>query len=80
MSNKALFEQLLARENHLAKVFRSKTYDKYRISAADKTELLEQIDCQLSPENLTCDGELSASQVREKSNLLRGAQAYLETL
>lgn len=80
MSNKEYFETWLVRENALAKVFRNKTYDKYRITRTDKTELLERLEGELSPENLTCDGELSASEVRAKAKVLNGAKAYLESL
>ncbi len=39
-------------------------------SAADRQRLAECIDSELSPENLTCDGELPASQVRARYNNL----------
>lgn len=39
-------------------------------SAADRKRIAEMIDADLSPENLTCDGELPASQVRAKHNNL----------
>jgi len=43
-------------------------------SAADRQALADDIDCALSPENLTCDGELPASQVRaRRANLLKVA-------
>ena len=45
-------------------IFGSKQYDLK--SAADRKQLAECIDSELSPENLTCDGELSASQVRAR--------------
>jgi hypothetical protein len=45
-------------------IFGSKQYD--LSNAADRQQLAECIDSELSPENLTCDGELSASQVRAR--------------
>lgn len=43
-------------------------------SAADRKRIAEMIDADLSPENLTCDGELPASQVRAKhANLTKVA-------
>jgi hypothetical protein len=45
-------------------IFGSKQYD--LSNAADRKQLAECIDSELSPENLTCDGELSASQVRAR--------------
>jgi hypothetical protein len=45
-----------------------------------KNELLEQfrdVESQLSPEWLTCDGELSTSQVRRKARVLHQERAVL---
>ena len=38
--------------------------------AADRQKIADMIDCDLSPENLSCDGELSAHQVQQKYNFL----------
>jgi hypothetical protein len=37
---------------------------------ADRQRVARLIDSELSPENLTCDGELSSAQVRAKFNRL----------
>ena len=43
-------------------------------SAADRKRIAQMIDADLSPENLTCDGELPAAQVRVKhANLTKVA-------
>jgi hypothetical protein len=39
-------------------------------SAADRQRIAEMIDADLSPENLTCDGELPAAQVRARHKAL----------
>lgn len=39
-------------------------------SAADRQKIADMIDADLSPENLSCDGELPASQVRARFNTL----------
>lgn len=39
-------------------------------SAADRQKIAEDIDCALSPENISCDGELPASQIRARRNAL----------
>lgn len=41
-------------------------------------KLLEDIDCQLSPENLHCDGEISRAQARMKGQALIEKKARLE--
>lgn len=37
---------------------------------ADRQRIANIIDSELSPENLTCDGELSLAQVRSRRNAL----------
>lgn len=39
-------------------------------NAEDRQQIAEMIDADLSPENLTCDGELSGSQVQSKYRML----------
>jgi hypothetical protein len=44
-------------------------------SAEDRQKIAEAIDAELSPENLTCDGELPRSQVQARyNNLIRVAK------
>lgn len=44
-------------------------------NAADRQRIAAMIDADLSPENLTCDGELSRSQVQARySELTKAAQ------
>ena len=46
--------------------------------AKDRQEIAGRIDSQLSPENLTCDGELSRAQVTQKlRHLTRCAEELL---
>lgn len=49
-------------------------------SAADRQRIAEMIDSDLSPENLTCDGELTASQVRAKHSNLKKVALELAKL
>lgn len=46
----------------------------------DRQQLAEDIDCSLSPENLTCDGELSGSMVQRKYQMLTRVAAQLKKL
>jgi hypothetical protein len=39
-------------------------------SAVDRQKIADGIDAELSPENLTCDGELSRAQVQARYNSL----------
>jgi hypothetical protein len=48
-------------------------------SAKDRAEIAASIDADLSPENLSCDGELAASQVRARyRNLSKCAEQLLK--
>ena len=47
-------------------------------SAADRQAIAEAIDAELSPENLTCDGELSRGQVQARYRSLTTVAAELK--
>jgi hypothetical protein len=47
-------------------------------SAADRQRIAEMIDADLSPENLTCDGELSRAQVQARYKSLTTVAAELK--
>lgn len=49
----------------------------FPLSQKQVNDLAEQLDSDLSPENLTCDGELSAAKVRQRARLFNGAFAEL---
>ena len=50
------------------------------LNAADRQKIADDLDCALSPENLSCDGELTASQVRQKYNRLMRCVAELRSI
>lgn len=49
-------------------------------SAADRQKIANSIDSDLSPENLTCDGELPRSQVQARYRELTQAAKELKAL
>lgn len=53
---------------------------KYPTTESEKNELLERIECDLSPENLSCDGELPPHQVQNKARFLNEAKSILNNL
>ena len=58
--------------NSWARIFGNKEYDLK--NAADRQKLAQCIDADLSPENLTCDGEMTGAQVRARyTNLIKVA-------
>lgn len=49
-------------------------------NAADRQAIADSIDCALSPENLTCDGELTRNQVQARYRQLTQAARDLQKL
>ena len=68
----------LDRKNSFAKMFGQKTLSLQ--VAADRQRIADSIDSDLSPENLTCDGELSRSQVQTRYRTLTAAAKELKQL
>lgn len=64
--------------NRLAKLFGGRLLDLN--SAADRQKIADSIDGALSPENLTCDGELSRGQVQARYRQLTAAARDLQKL
>jgi hypothetical protein len=64
--------------NQMAKLFKHPTLSVNK--AADRKEILDRLECDLSPENLCCDGELSGAPLRAKAKKLNGALAELEAV
>jgi hypothetical protein len=66
------------RKNAFAKIFGSRQLSLQ--NAADRQAIADSIDSDLSPENLTCDGELSRSQVQARYKALTKAAKELQKL
>ena len=59
------------------KYLKAKTYDHKSLSKEDVKELLVKVDYELSPENLTCDGQLTGNTLKLKAAKLNGAKTQL---
>ena len=68
-------KQFVERENKWSTIFGSPALD--LASAADRRAIASKIDSCLSPENLTCDGELTGAQVTVKFRFLNKAAEQL---
>jgi hypothetical protein len=68
------------RRNGFAKLFNAPTYDPKALSLPDCETILRCIDNDLSPENLSCDGELRGSDLATKSVMLKGARKALVSI
>lgn len=66
------------RKNAFAKIFGSRQLSLQ--NAVDRQAIADSIDADLSPENLTCDGELSRSQVQARYKTLTQAAKELRKL
>ncbi len=74
----ATIEQYVERKNAFAKLFGTKPLS--LLNAEDRQKIADSIDMELSPENLTCDGELSRSQVQARYNFLTRAAQELRSI
>ena len=67
----------VAQKNRWTAIFGDRPLNLY--SAEDRKKIAQSIDADLSPENLSCDGELAASQVRARyRNLSKCAEQLLK--
>ena len=66
--NISTLEQYVAQKNAWGKIFGSRELS--LLNAKDRQAIANSLDADLSPENLTCDGELRGSQVRAKQQYL----------
>ena len=61
-------EHYVEQKNTWGKLFNNKPLS--LLNAEDRQKIADSIDCDLSPENLTCDGELRGSAVQQKYRFL----------
>lgn len=76
--NISTIEQYVERKNAFGKLFGTKQLS--LLNAQDRQAIADSIDAELSPENLTCDGELSRSQVQQRYNFLTRAAQELKSI
>lgn len=65
-------------KNKWNKLFKGKQYEIQ--TAQGRQEVADSLDCDLSPENLSCDGELPRSQIHAKYRALTAAAQDLQRL
>ena len=66
--NRANIESYVERKNAWQKIFKGRQYS--LLSAVDRQALASMLDADLSPENLTCDGEVRGNALRQKQAFL----------
>jgi len=62
--NISTLESFVERENKFGSIFGSKPLS--LLNAGDRQRIAEKIDAALSPENLSCDGELPRAEVNRR--------------
>ena len=76
--NISTLEAYVEQQNKWAKLFDKTAKPLSLLNAKDRQRIAEMIDCALSPENLSCDGELPRAEVnRLYRELTRCAQELL---
>jgi hypothetical protein len=74
--NIATLEAFVEQENKWSAIFGGKPLS--LLNAADRQKIASAIDSRLSPENLSCDGELSRAEVNRRfKHLTRCAEELL---
>jgi hypothetical protein len=76
--NIATLEQYVAQKNAWGKIFGNRELS--LLNATDRQTIANSIDSDLSPENLTCDGELPRSQVQARYKMLTRAAQELQSI
>jgi hypothetical protein len=71
-------QEFVAQKNHWNSFFKGKQYE--IVSKFGRQEVASMIDAALSPENLTCDGELSRTEVNRRYKELMTAAKQLKKL
>lgn len=71
-------QNFVAQKNHWNSFFKGPQYNLN--TAKDRQALADMIDAALSPENLTCDGELPRSEVNRRYKELMTAAKQLKKL
>lgn len=72
--------QYIQHHNALAELFGGTKFDLNTLTKDDCLELLGAIEGDLSPENLTCDGELPYDEVSRRAGYLEAAQRQLKII
>ena len=71
-------QNFVAQKNHWNSFFNGEQYEIQ--TAKGRQRIADMIDCSLSPENLTCDGELPRAEVNRRYKELMTAAKQLKKL
>jgi len=71
-------EQYVEQKNRWGAIFGSQPLS--LLNAKDRQKIADSIDADISPENLSCDGELPRSQVQQRLRVLVRAAQELQSI
>ena len=71
-------EQYVDQKNQWAGLFGGRKLS--LLNKADRQRIADSLDADLSPENLSCDGELSRAEVQKRYNFLTKAAKELKAI
>jgi hypothetical protein len=71
-------EQYVDQKNQWAGLFGGRRLS--LLDKADRQRIADSLDADLSPENLTCDGELPRAEVQKRYNFLTRAAKELKSI
>jgi hypothetical protein len=71
-------EQYVDQKNQWAGLFGGRRLS--LLNKADRQRIADSLDADLSPENLTCDGELPRAEVQKRYNFLTRAAKELKSI
>jgi len=71
-------ETYLEMKNKWSKIFNGKELS--LLNAQDRQKIADSLNADLSPENLTCDGELPRSQVQQRYQFLTRCARELQSI
>ncbi len=76
--NISTLEKYVEQKNSWGKIFGARPLS--LLNAQDRQAIAESLDCDLSPENLSCDGELPRSQVQQRLRFYTRAAQELQSI
>ncbi len=78
MASMFAIERYVEQKNRWGALFGNKPLS--LLNKADRQKIADSLDADLSPENLTCDGELSRAEVQKRYNFLTRAASELQSI
>ena len=73
-------KQYVDQKNFWNRIAKRPLMDAESLTREQIVYLLDCLECDLSPENLCCDGELRGAALRKKERMLHGAKRELEAM